>query len=150
MNLDNAKNSASSVMGACDGFGSKEARQMPLFKGDSLHFVPTTCVVADNIAYYPQADGTFTDADKAKIDAAKIKYPAFDTKEGHFISFTQICRNGNGLELAGKTNSDKITNFFALFGENAELAAKIADVKQRTSTYDGEESTTRYLFFKLG
>lgn len=149
MNLDNAKNSATSVMGACDEFGNKEARQMPLFKGDSLHFLLTTCVVADNVAYRPQEDGTFTDEDKAKIAAASIKYPAFDTKEGHFISFTQICRNGNGLDLTGRTNNDKITNFFALFGEKTELAAKIADVKQRTSTYDGEESTTRYLFFKL-
>ena len=150
MNLDNAKNSATSVMGACNEFGNKEARQMPLFKGDSLHFLLATCVVADNTAYYPQEDGTFTEDDKKSIDAASIKYPAFTTKEGHFISFTQICRNGNGLGLEGKTNSDKITNFFTLFGTNTELAAKIADVKQRTSTYDGEESTTRYLFFKVG
>lgn len=149
MNLDNAKNSAASVMGACDEFGNKEARQMPLFKGDTLHFLLATCVVADNVAYYPQEDGTFTDEDKAKIDSASIKYPAFTTKENNFISFTQICRNGNGLGLTGKTNSEKVTNFFALFGESAELTAKIADVKQRTSTYDGEESTTRYLFFKL-
>ena len=49
----------------------------------------------------------------------------------------------------GKTNNEKIANFFTLFGTNSELSAKIADVKQRTSTYDGEESTTRYLFFKL-
>ena len=122
---------------AKQGWSSESGRNMPVFKGDVFKFTGRTGIVCDNV-FYPNGVNVPT--------SKTTNYPAFET-DSNPISFTQIARNRNGLGLSG-TRAEMLSAFADMFTDEG-LTVKIADVKSKTAVYDGNESTSNYLFFTV-
>lgn len=122
---------------AKQGWSSEAGRNMPVFKGDVFKFTGRTGIVCDNV-FYPNGQGV--------PSQKSTNYPAFET-DSNAISFTQIARNRNGLGLSG-TRAEMLSAFADMFTDEG-LTVKIADVKSKTAVYDGNESTSNYLFFTV-
>lgn len=119
------------------GWSSEQGRNLPIFKGDVLKLSGETGIVCDNKFY---ANGVGVPSTKS------TNYPAFAT-DAQPLSFTQICRNRNGLGLSG-TREEMLNQFADMFTDEG-LTVKIADVKTKSAIYDGTESTSNYLFFAV-
>lgn len=148
MDKNIVKTTAKTVMG--EDFASKEARVMPILKGTVLHFTDKICKVIDNVPYYPEGDKWRNGATDAVVDAlpnGTVIYPAFATEEGNLVSFTQITRRQNGLNLEGKTNEERINTFLEMFPDSGKLTLKVTDARQRNSVYEGAETTQNYYTF---
>ena len=122
---------------AKQGWSSEAGRNMPVFKGDVFKFTGRTGIVCDN-EFYPNGEGVPHQKD--------VNYPAFET-DSNPISFSQIARNRNGLGLSG-TRAEMLSAFADMFTDEG-LTVKIADVKTKSAIYDGNESTSNYLFFTV-
>lgn len=119
------------------GWSQEQGRNLPIFKGDVLKLTGETGIVCDN-TFYPNGVG---------VPATKTtNYPAFKT-DAQPLSFTQICRNRNGLSLSG-TREEMLNAFVDKFTDEG-ITLKVSDVKTRTAIYDGTESTSNYLFFEV-
>lgn len=151
MDKNIVKTTAKTVMG--DDFASKEARVMPILKGAVLHFTDKICKVIDNVPYYPEEGGKWrkgtTDEVVDNLPNGTVIYPAFATDEGNLVSFTQITRRQNGLNLEGKTNEERINAFLDLFSDEGKLTLKVTDARQRNSVYEGTETTQNYYNFAV-
>ena len=148
MDKNIAKTTAKTVMG--DDFASREARVMPILKGTILHFTDKTCKVIDNVPYYLEGDKWRNGVTNDVVDNlpnGTVIYPAFATEDGNLVSFTQITRRQNGLNLEGKTNEERINAFFDLFSDEGKLTLKVTDARQRNSVYEGTETTQNYYTF---
>ena len=141
MKKDESKKSLSATLKvqntAKAGWSAEQGRNLPIFKGDVLHLTGETGIVCDNV-FYPNGENV--------PSQKSTNYPAFKT-DAQPISFTQICRNRNGLNLSG-TREQMLTSFVDTFTDEG-LKVKITDVKSKTAIYDGTESTSNYLFFEV-
>lgn len=141
MKKDESKKSLSATLKvqntAKAGWSTEQGRNLPIFKGDVLHLTGETGIVCEN-TFYPNGEGV--------PSQKSTNYPAFKT-DAQPLSFTQVCRNRNGLGLSG-TREQMLNAFVDKFSDNG-LKVKIADVKTKTAIYDGTESTSNYLFFEV-
>ena len=119
------------------GWSAEQGRNLPIFKGDVLKLTGETGIVSANV-FYPNGVGV--------PSHKSTNYPAFKT-DAQPLSFTQICRNRNGLSLSG-TREEMLNAFVDKFTDEG-ITLKVSDVKTRTAVYDGTESTSNYLFFEV-
>lgn len=101
---------------------NREVRTLPVMKGQKLTFTGETKVSEFN----------------------GNKYGVFVTKEGYDISFSQIARRGNGLNLTKTTLGDALKEFASRIDE--EYSVVVEDVKKVESSFSDNKQT--YYIFK--
>lgn len=102
-------------------------RNTPLFAGTRLHF--TGEISPDSV------EGN--------------KYYRFHTTEGHFIAFSQIARNGNGLGLKPGSRKAMIDEFADRIPEDGTYAVTVAEVKKQVTSFGDSNNKQTYYQFKV-
>lgn len=110
------------------GYGDAPVGSMPLEVGQKLTFANDENTIVEQ---------TFTDRQTKKVRS----YGVFNTKEGYPISFSQICRKGNGLNLIGATRKEMLMSFADKITEDGNFAIVVDDVIKIPSSFNEGKQT---------
>lgn len=111
-----------------DEWGSRDASNMPITKGQKLTFI--------------DGEGSM-EALTREIQGTDVTFAVFHTKEGFDVPFTQIARRNNGLALTGKTRADMINEFVQRIDGKYSIEVEEV-VKQESSFGDGKMTYLRF------
>lgn len=75
------------------------------------------------------------------------KYGVFKTMEGFDVSFSQIARRNNGLNIPGSLFSDRVMYFYRALAIEGVITLQITDIKTISSSFGN--SRIQYYLFKI-
>lgn len=79
----------------------------------------------------------------------KYKFGFFKTKEGIDISFSQITRGNNGLNIPASLNSRKIWYFYSVLADDGIITLQVTDIKISSLSIGTFNSKRVYYFFRI-
>ena len=119
------------VLNELGNWGSSDGREMPLFPGQVLTFIPGE-------------EGVKTESFRGN------KYGVFKTQQGFDIAFSQIARNGNGLNLKPGKRAEMVKEFADRIPDEDKgvYSVRVQDIKKLVSSFGNSDNKQTYYIFE--